>query len=121
MAQFNRKVSRVRRHDRIRKTLSGNEARPRLAVYRSLAHIYAQVIDDKKGVTLASASSLDEDIKKQAEDKKKADVAGLVGAMVAKRAVEKGVSEVAFDRGGFRYHGRVKALGEAARKSGLKF
>ncbi len=121
MAQFNRKVSRVRRHERIRKTLSGKEIRPRLAVFRSLAHIYAQVIDDTKGNTLATASSLDEEIKKQAEGKKKADIAGLVGALVAKRAAEKGISEVAFDRGGFKYHGRVKALGDAARKQGLKF
>jgi len=121
MAQYNRRVSRVRRHTRIRKTLSGTESRPRLSVFRSLAHIYAQVIDDTKGITLATASSLDEEVKKQVEGKKKADVAGLVGTLVAKRATEKGVSAVAFDRGGFKYHGRVKALGEAARKQGLKF
>ncbi len=121
MAQFNRKVARVRRHIRIRKNLAGTGDRPRLAVFRSLNHIYAQVIDDNKGNTLASASSLDEEIIKQADGKKKSDVAGLVGELVAKRASEKGVSQVAFDRGGFQYHGRVKALGEAARKQGLKF
>ncbi|MDD5190414.1 MAG: 50S ribosomal protein L18 [Dehalococcoidales bacterium] len=121
MAQFNRRVSRVRRHTRIRKTLNGTVARPRLAIFRSVAPIYAQVIDDTKGNTLATASSLDAEIKKQAEGKKKGEIAGLVGALVAKRAVEKGISEVAFDRGGFKYHGRVKALGEAARKQGLKF
>jgi len=121
MAQFNRRVSRVRRHARIRKTVKGSESRPRLAVFRSLEHIYAQVIDDTKGSTLASASSLDADVKKEATGKKKSEVAGIVGALVAKRAAEKGVSEVTFDRGGFKYHGRVKALGDAARKQGLKF
>lgn len=121
MAQFNRRLSRIRRHARIRKTVNGTESRPRLAVFRSLVHIYAQVIDDTKGNTLASASSLDAEIKQQADGKKKSDIAELVGSLVAKRAVEKGITEVAFDRGGFRYHGRVKALGEGARKQGLKF
>ena len=121
MAQFNRKVARLRRHNRIRKNLAGTGERPRLSVFRSLNHIYAQVIDDAKGSTLVSASSLDEEITKEANGKKKADVAALVGTLVAKRASEKGVSQVAFDRGGFKYHGRVQALGEAARKQGLKF
>lgn len=121
MAQFNRKLSRMRRHTRIRKTVKGSEARPRLAVFRSLTNIYAQVIDDTKGSTLASASSLDADVRKEAAGKKKSEIAGIVGALVAKRAGEKGISEVTFDRGGFKYHGRVKALGDAARKQGLKF
>jgi len=90
-------------------------------VFRSLTNIYSQVIDDTKGITLASASSLDEEIKNAAGDKKKAEVSKLVGALVAKRAKEKGITQVAFDRGGFRFHGRVKALADAAREQGLKF
>jgi large subunit ribosomal protein L18 len=86
-----------------------------------LNNIYAQVIDDVKGTTLVTASSLDADVKGQLDGKKKTEVSQLVGAAVAKRAMEKGISQVAFDRGGYRYHGRVKALGEAARKEGLKF
>jgi large subunit ribosomal protein L18 len=86
-----------------------------------LNNIYAQVIDDVKGTTLVTASSLDADVKGQLDGKKKAEVSQLVGAAVAKRAMEKGISQVAFDRGGYQYHGRVKALGEAARKEGLKF
>ena len=121
MAKFNRKIARGRRHARIRARVQGTEARPRLNVFRSLTHVYAQVIDDTKGITLVSASSLDEEIKKVAEGKKKTDVSKLVGALVAKRAKEKGVTMVAFDRGGFKYHGRVKALAEAVREQGLKF
>ena len=121
MAKVNRKISRVRRHTRIRKTLQGTETRPRLSVFRSLTNVYAQIIDDTKGVTLVAASSLDEEVKKAAEGKKKTEVSKLVGALVAKRAKEKGVTMVAFDRGGFKYHGRVKALAEAVREQGLKF
>jgi len=121
MAQFNRRAARSRRHTRIRGKLNGTEARPRLCVFRSLSNIYAQVIDDGKGTTLVAASSLEVDVKTQADGKKKADVSQLVGALVAKRALGKGISQVAFDRGGYRYHGRVKSLGEAARKEGLKF
>jgi large subunit ribosomal protein L18 len=121
MPQFNRKLARTKRHIRLRARVSGTEARPRLAVFRSLQNIYAQVIDDTKGATLVQASSLDAEIKGQADGKKKSEVSTLVGALVAKRAAEKGIKEVAFDRGGNRYHGRVKALGEAARKAGLKF
>ena len=121
MAKFNRKVSRDRRHTRIRRRVQGTETRPRLSVFRSLTNVYAQVIDDTKGITLVSASSLDEEIKKAADGKKKTDVSKMVGALVAKRAKEKGVTMVAFDRGGFKYHGRVKALAEAVREQGLKF
>jgi len=121
MAKFNRKVSRDRRHTRIRKTLHGTEERPRLSVFRSLTNIYAQIIDDTKGITLVSASSLDEEIQKAAEGKKKADVSKMVGTLIGKRAKEKGVTLVAFDRGGFKYHGRIKALAEAVREQGLKF
>ena len=121
MAKFNRKVSRVRRHTRIRARVQGTESRPRLCVFRSLSNVYAQVIDDTKGQTLASASSLDEEIKSATDGKKKVEISKLVGTLVAKRAKEKGVTQVAFDRGGFKYHGRVKALAEAVREQGLKF
>jgi large subunit ribosomal protein L18 len=95
--------------------------RPRLCVFRSLKHIYAQVIDDGAGYTLVSASSLDPEIREKVSGKKKAASAELVGSLVAQRALSKGVSQVAFDRGGYKYHGRVKALAEAARKVGLDF
>ena len=121
MAKFNRKLARARRHARIRASVQGTESRPRLCIFRSLTNVYAQVIDDNKGQTLVAASSLDEEIKKEADGKKKMDISGAVGALVAKRAMEKGITQVAFDRGGYKYHGRVKALGEAARKQGLKF
>jgi large subunit ribosomal protein L18 len=113
--------ARVRRHTRVREKVSGTDARPRLCVFRSLNHIYAQVIDDLHGQTLVAASTLDADVKKDTKQKNKTVRAELVGALLAKRATEKGISQVAFDRGGFRYHGRVKALAEAARKGGLKF
>ena len=121
MPQFNRKAARTKRHIRIRARLKGTESRPRLCVFRSLNNIYAQVIDDIKGTTLVTASSLDADIRGQLDGKKKTDVSQLVGTAVAKRALAKGITQVAFDRGGYQYHGRVKALGEAARKEGLKF
>ena len=113
--------ARRRRHQRVRKKVSGISGRPRLAVFRSLNHIYAQVIDDVTGNTLVAASSLDAEIKKQTEDKAKSGLAELVGSRVAQKALEAGISSVVFDRGGFRYHGRVKALAEAARTAGLEF
>jgi large subunit ribosomal protein L18 len=112
---------RKRRHERVRKTVTGTLERPRLAVYRSLNHIYAQVIDDTAGHTVAAASDQDAEIRKEATKKKKTDVAGLVGATLGQRAKEKGITAVVFDRGGFRYHGRVKALAEAVRKAGVTF
>ena len=112
---------RKRRHERVRKTVTGTLERPRLAVYRSLNHIYAQVIDDTAGHTVAAASDQDAEIRKEATKKKKTDVAGLVGAALGLRAKEKGITAVVFDRGGFRYHGRVKALAEAVRKAGVTF
>jgi large subunit ribosomal protein L18 len=101
--------------------VSGNGNRPRLAVFRSLNHIYAQVIDDTRGHTLAAASTLDPELRKNGQGQTKTDRAGQVGELLAQRASEKGISEVSFDRGGFKYHGRVKALAEGARKGGLKF
>lgn len=109
---------RKNRHKRIRRNLSGTAERPRLSVFRSNKNIYAQVIDDVEGVTLASASTLDSDV---SETDNKSEQAALVGKLVAERATEKDVQEVVFDRGGYKYHGRVKALADAARENGLKF
>jgi large subunit ribosomal protein L18 len=116
-------VARKRRQARVRKHLSGKTERPRLNVFRSLNHIYAQVIDDTKGATLVSASSLDASIREVevATGKGKTDRASLVGKLVAERALEAGITQVVFDRGGYKYHGRVKALADASREAGLKF
>ena len=114
-----RTASRVKRHARLRLRLSGTGARPRLAVFRSLNHIYAQVIDDSSGRTLAAASSLEPDLK-SAQGTKTAE-ATAVGRIVAERARAAGVERVVFDRAGFRYHGRVKSLADAAREAGLEF
>jgi len=113
-----RKKSRVKRHLRVRKKISGTTERPRLAVYRSEKNIYAQVIDDIKGITLVSASTLDKDFNGVGSNK---EAAKVVGEMVAKRALEKGITEVVFDRGGYVYHGRVQNLAEGAREAGLQF
>lgn len=110
---------RKKRHARVRTKLSGTQERPRLNVYRSNNHIYAQIIDDVNGVTLASASTLDKELTLNGTGNIEA--ATLVGSLVAKRATEKGVTVVVFDRGGYLYHGRVKALAEAAREAGLQF
>jgi large subunit ribosomal protein L18 len=110
--------ARRRRHDRVRKSVSGNAARPRLAVFRSNRYIYAQVIDDDAGRTLAAASSQE---KKLRDKTLSTDTAAEVGKLIAARAEEAGVEAVVFDRGGFPYHGRVKALADAAREGGLKF
>jgi large subunit ribosomal protein L18 len=112
---------RARIHARIRKKLEGTPARPRLAVFRSQTHIYAQLIDDEAGRTLCSASSLDESLKKKLKRGANVAAAKEVGALIASRAKEKGIAAVVFDRGGFLYHGRVKALADAAREGGLKF
>jgi large subunit ribosomal protein L18 len=112
---------RLRIHERIRKHLSGSTARPRLAVFRSNKHIYAQIIDDSKGATLTAASTLDVDTKKGVKQGGNIAAAKAVGKLVAERAKAKGIDAVLFDRGGYLYHGRVKALAEAAREAGLKF
>lgn len=117
MATKSRSDMRVVRHERIRKVLRGTPERPRLAVFRSQKHIYAQIIDDVSGKTLAAASSLEKALK--APDNK--DGAKIVGATLAKRAKEAGVAQVVFDRGGFRYHGCVASLAEGAREAGLEF
>ena len=112
---------RVKRHWRLRKNINGTAERPRLNVFRSLSNIYAQVIDDVNGVTLVSASTLDKEIKAQDVKGGIAEAAKLVGKLVADRAIEKGITTVVFDRGGYIYHGRVAALAAAAREAGLKF
>ncbi len=113
--------ARKRRHRRIRMKLSGTAARPRLNVYRSLNHIYAQIIDDVAGNTLVSASTVDAGLAAELDGKKKREQAAVVGETVAKRALDAGIEEVVFDRGGYLYHGRVKALADGAREGGLKF
>jgi large subunit ribosomal protein L18 len=136
------RAARLRRHERVRERVVGTPQRPRLCVFRSLKHIYAQIIDDQAGRTLVAASDLETDLrlptdgKKPARSKKsvtrsesapgaqgkaKKDVAGLVGGLLARRALERGIKMVVFDRGGYRFHGRVKALAEAARETGLEF
>ena len=119
--KIDRRLARERRHIRVRAKVSGTAMRPRLCVFRSLSHIYAQVVDDSAGYTLVSASSLDAEIRDKITGKKKTESAELVGSLVAQRALDKGIKKIAFDRGGYQYHGRVKALAEAARKAGLDF
>ncbi|MFC1929175.1 50S ribosomal protein L18 [Chloroflexota bacterium] len=121
MAKDNPGVARHRRHLRVRTKVKGMTSRPRLCVFRSLNHIYAQVIDDSRGHTLASASTLDPEIRSAVGGKTKTARSGLVGSLVAKRTLSQGINQIAFDRGGCKYHGRVKALAEAARQEGLKF
>jgi large subunit ribosomal protein L18 len=112
---------RARRHARVRKKVTGTPERPRLAVFRSEHHIYAQVIDDSRGATLAAASSLDASIRGEKKYGGNTEAAKAVGRLLAERAKEKGVNRVVFDRGGFAYHGRVAGLADAAREGGLEF
>ena len=116
-----RSIARVRRHRRVRKHLAGTPERPRLNVFRSVKEVYAQVIDDEAGHTLAAASSLDQELRAKMDGLSKTEQAKLVGQVVAERAKEKGVEKVVFDRGGYRYIGRVKALADGAREAGLEF
>jgi len=121
MSKINTRQARLHRHVRVRAKIEGSETRPRLSVFRSLSHIYAQVINDAAGNTIATASTLEPEIKEQIEGKKKSEEAKVVGTVIAQRAISKGIKEVVFDRGGFKYQGRVKALAEGAREAGLKF
>ncbi|MDO8473294.1 MAG: 50S ribosomal protein L18 [Dehalococcoidia bacterium] len=121
MAKLDTRKSRQARHRRIRARVSGTADRPRLCVFRSLNHIYAQVIDDAAGRTVAAASTLSSEANTGSEKDAKLALAEKVGALIGKIAQEKGVSQVVFDRGGYKYHGRVKALADGARKAGLKF
>ena len=115
------RAARHRRHKRVRAKVKGTISRLRLCVFRSLNHIYAQVIDDSQKHTLVSASTLDPEIKSEVDGKVKTARAELVGSLIARRALTKGISQVVFDRGGYKYHGRIKALAEAARQGGLRF
>ncbi|RDU34924.1 50S ribosomal protein L18 [Neobacillus piezotolerans] len=119
ITKLDKNVSRKKRHARVRSKLSGTAARPRLNVFRSNKHIYAQLIDDVNGVTLASASTMDKDFGSEVSGNK--DAAQKVGELIAKRGVEKGITSVVFDRGGYLYHGRIQVLADAARENGLQF
>lgn len=121
MSKKDNRTARQRKHSKVRRKVSGTAEHPRLCIFRSLSHIYAQLIDDEQGYTIVSASTLDSGIRSESEGKKKVAVAALVGRLVARHAVERGISRVVFDRGGYKYHGRVKALADAAREGGLEF
>ena len=116
-----RRGRRVMRHARVRRKVKGTSGRPRLAGFRSLNHVYAQVIDDSKGVTLAAASTLDAELRGQQAGDGKSEASKAVGDLIARRAKAQGITEVVFDRAGYKYHGRVKVLAEAAREGGLVF
>jgi large subunit ribosomal protein L18 len=121
MANKSRSIARERRHVRVRKNLAGTPSRPRLSVFKSISGIYAQVIDDYDGNTLISASTVDRELREQVKGMKKTEQAKAIGKAVAERAKAKGITAVVFDRGGFRYTGRVKALADGAREGGLQF
>ena len=121
LKRLDRNALRKRRHLRIRQHVGGMAARPRLVVFRSLSHIYAQIVDDHPSHTLVAASTLDPEVRDQAKGKRKSEASRLVGERIAQRAKESGITKVVFDRGGYAYHGRVKALAEGARAGGLQF
>lgn len=119
--KIDKNKDRVIRHQRVRKKVSGTAERPRLSVYRSLNHIYTQLIDDVKGVTLCSASTMEKEISSKIAKMTKTEAAALVGEVIAQRAIKAGIKEIVFDRGGYIYTGRVQAVADAARKTGLIF
>ena len=119
--RFTKEEARKARHFRVRKKVSGTSEKPRLNIFRSLDHIYAQVIDDFSGSTVIAASSLDKALKGKIKSGGNIEAAKTVGSLIAKKTLDKGISQVVFDRGGYLYHGRVKALADAAREGGLKF
>jgi large subunit ribosomal protein L18 len=121
MSTKSRNEARLKRHQRVRKNIFGSSATPRLCVYRSLSDIYAQIIDDEKGVTLVASSSIDKELREKIAKLKKVEQAAEVGKLLGERAKSKNISSVVFDRGGYQYIGRVKALADGARESGLKF
>ena len=116
-----KKKARVKKHYRMRRHIVGSQDRPRLCVFRSNLHMYAQIIDDTKGCTLVAASTVDPEVKAQVENTNNVEAAAVVGTVIAKRAAEKGIDKVVFDRGGFLYHGKIQALADAAREAGLQF
>ncbi|HBT20955.1 MAG TPA: 50S ribosomal protein L18 [Peptococcaceae bacterium] len=119
--RFDRSAARIKRHRRIRKKIMGTKERPRLCVYRSLKHIYAQIIDDIEGRTLVAASTLDPALRGTLSSTSNKEAAKKVGELIAQKALDKGIKKVVFDRGGYKYHGRVAALAEGAREKGLEF
>jgi large subunit ribosomal protein L18 len=121
MSWGNSKAIRRIRHGRVRQKVTGTVSRPRLCVFRSLNHIRAQLVDDSVGRTLVSMSTLDSQVKDKIDGRGKSEKAEMVGTLLAEKALEKGIKKVVFDRGGYKYHGRIKALAEAARKAGLEF
>ena len=121
VSKKSRKEVRVKKHDRIRNRFSGTDERPRLAVFRSNSHMYAQIIDDTVGNTLVAASTVEKTVLAELEHTNDVAAAAYVGTLIAKRAIEKGIDKVVFDRGGFQYQGKVAALAEAAREAGLQF
>ena len=121
VSKESRQKVRVKKHMKIRNRFSGTAERPRLAVFRSNNHMYAQIIDDTVGKTLVAASTLEKDVKAELEKTNNVDAAAYLGTVIAKKAIEKGIKEVVFDRGGFIYQGKIKALAEAAREAGLEF
>ena len=121
VSKESRQKVRVKKHMKIRNRFSGTAERPRLAVFRSNNHMYAQIIDDTVGNTLVSASTLEKDVKAELEKTNNVDAAAYLGTVIAKRAIEKGIKEVVFDRGGFIYQGKIAALADAAREAGLEF
>jgi large subunit ribosomal protein L18 len=116
----NRRAMSLLRHRRLRKRVRGTAARPRLAVFRSAKHLYAQLIDDDSATTLAAANSLQKDVQAEIEGKRAAEAAGIIGRVLAEKALKAGIKSAVFDRGGFKYHGRVKSLAEGAREAGLE-
>lgn len=121
VSKKNRSQARTKKHARMRFHISGTQERPRLCVFRSNNHMYAQIIDDTKGATLVSASTVEKEIKDQLEKTNNVDAAAMVGTTIAKRALDNGINTVVYDRGGYLYHGKVKALADAAREAGLEF
>lgn len=121
MTKRSRNEARLKRHQRVRKNVYGTAEKPRLCVFRSLTSIYAQIIDDEKGITLVSSSSIDKELKKKIAGMEKVEQATEVGKLLGERAISKNITTVIFDRGGYKYFGRVKALADGARESGLKF
>lgn len=121
ISQISRTKTRVKKHRKLRNRFAGTALRPRLAVFRSNNHMYAQIIDDTVGNTLVSASTLEKDLKAELEKTNDVDAAAKLGAVIAKKALDKGITTVVFDRGGFIYQGKVKALADAAREAGLQF
>jgi len=121
LAEVNKKLARLKRHRRIRKVIWGNNEKPRLCIFRSLKHIYAQVIDDERGRTLVSASTLDPEIKNKVKYTGNIKAAEMLGILLAQKMKDKGIKKVVFDRGGYLYHGKVKAVAENTRKGGIDF